>query len=47
MQNHYFKKYCVYKGHTSDKIAMQKSFTFDQAFMNNAEKIIITIFKIC
>ena len=37
-QTHYFKKVCVYKGHTSDKATMQKSFKLYQAFMNYVDK---------
>ena len=35
----------IYKGHTSDKTSMQKSFKLDQAFMNNVEKTPNCIFK--
>ena len=32
------KEACVYKGHTSDKTTVPKSFKLDQALMNYAEK---------
>ena len=36
---------CLYKGHTSDKTTLQKSFKLDQPFMNNVEKTSYCIFK--
>ena len=35
-------KVCLYKGNSSDKTTMQKSFQLDQTFMNKVEKTSIT-----